>query len=273
MKLTSHEPDGPHQRCPVCGKVVVVVESIFGDAVCPACGSLMWIDPGEAVARRPVSWRLRSVRDADVSGSSVDFEDVAGICARFEEEEVPLDIQRGWMIIWSVWGLLLGLIVLSFDHTPIVAAIWLLAGVAMATLGLKVAKLLAPPIFNWYHFYAPGGVSYGFMTIASLIVGLLPGVVAGAVVGATMAPEYTDHLTAHSGALYGILLGVPGFAFLSAIMIAVMVPPDKTDPLLSRIGRRALMLVSPLFVFPVAWHCFRWFQKGPAGLGGPRGAF
>ena len=42
-------PDGYRRRCRVCRRVVELVPSTAGDAVCPACGSLNWFVKQEAV--------------------------------------------------------------------------------------------------------------------------------------------------------------------------------------------------------------------------------
>jgi PTS system nitrogen regulatory IIA component len=45
MNIASRTPEGLPGRCPLCGQDVVVDPSIPpGDATCPHCGSLLWID-------------------------------------------------------------------------------------------------------------------------------------------------------------------------------------------------------------------------------------
>jgi len=41
--ISSRTPEGEHGECPVCGLGVNLDPSLFyGDAPCPACGSLLW---------------------------------------------------------------------------------------------------------------------------------------------------------------------------------------------------------------------------------------
>lgn len=51
MLPSSRTPEGTPNRCPICGASIVIEPSKpFGDAPCPACGSLLWfatIDHGQ----------------------------------------------------------------------------------------------------------------------------------------------------------------------------------------------------------------------------------
>ena len=43
MSISSRTPEGQPSLCPLCGaEVVVEPSSLFGDATCPICGSLLW---------------------------------------------------------------------------------------------------------------------------------------------------------------------------------------------------------------------------------------
>ncbi|PHR97634.1 MAG: hypothetical protein COA78_27315 [Blastopirellula sp.] len=43
MTISSRTPEGQPNRCPVCGKSVIIEPSaLFGDAPCPGCGTLLW---------------------------------------------------------------------------------------------------------------------------------------------------------------------------------------------------------------------------------------
>ncbi|MEM9660399.1 MAG: phosphopantetheine-binding protein [Planctomycetota bacterium] len=43
MSISSRTPEGEPNRCPVClASIVIEPSSVFGDAVCPRCGSLLW---------------------------------------------------------------------------------------------------------------------------------------------------------------------------------------------------------------------------------------
>lgn len=61
--ISSRTPEGPLNRCPVCGSVVSIEPSLpTGDAPCPRCGHLLWffalfptttlLLPAEDTARR-----------------------------------------------------------------------------------------------------------------------------------------------------------------------------------------------------------------------------
>lgn len=53
MDVSSRTPEGVPNRCPVCGKAVVVEPSDPArDAPCPHCGHLLWFDPAEAEIRK-----------------------------------------------------------------------------------------------------------------------------------------------------------------------------------------------------------------------------
>ena len=103
--------------------------------------------------------------------------------------------------------------------------------------------------------------SFGMMAIAPPMCGLFHGALLGGIGGALCKLDPTLDITASQGALYGVLFGMVGIAFLAAVIFAVMIPGDKTQPLTSRMARRALMLVSPLFVFPIVWYCVKWMVK------------
>lgn len=41
--ISSRTPEGSPNHCPICGAEVVIEPSLFfGDAPCPACGTLLW---------------------------------------------------------------------------------------------------------------------------------------------------------------------------------------------------------------------------------------
>lgn len=43
MTISSRTPEGVPQDCPVCGHTICIEVSLpFGDAPCPACGTLLW---------------------------------------------------------------------------------------------------------------------------------------------------------------------------------------------------------------------------------------
>lgn len=45
MRISSRTPEGEPQRCPVCGNEArVETSAVSGDATCPSCGSLLWLE-------------------------------------------------------------------------------------------------------------------------------------------------------------------------------------------------------------------------------------
>ena len=200
---------------------------------------------------------------------------------------------RWWILIWLAWGLILGTLVLWFDRNPSAAALWLLVGVAVGTCALRIFGPFSTPVFDWFHHFASAPEKkhrmvellieektdseefkrlleeevYWMTAMIPPTCGLVHGPLFGAIGGALGALDPTLDITVSQGALYGILFGMLGFPFIAAGITAVMVPTDKTQPLTTRIARRGLMLVSPLLVIPLIWHCFRWMFKGrPADI-------
>ena len=52
MTISSRTPEGMPGRCPVCGHAVrIEVSQPFGDAPCPACGSLLWFVTSDSEPR------------------------------------------------------------------------------------------------------------------------------------------------------------------------------------------------------------------------------
>jgi len=80
MKFAALEPDGPRRQCHVCGRSVRLEVSSFGDATCPACGSLLWPypPPGSQVvsARRSLeSLGAKFAMDLEFDAWHVDLSD------------------------------------------------------------------------------------------------------------------------------------------------------------------------------------------------------
>jgi len=52
VTISTRTPEGTPNRCPVCGHAFRIEPSRpFGDAPCPACGTLLWFVTGAAAAR------------------------------------------------------------------------------------------------------------------------------------------------------------------------------------------------------------------------------
>ncbi len=58
MPATDLLPDEKPADCPVCQKIVPISPSEAGDAVCPFCGTLVWVMPGKRLAKRLANYRL-----------------------------------------------------------------------------------------------------------------------------------------------------------------------------------------------------------------------
>lgn len=99
MTISSRTPEGTPNRCPLCGHSFRIEPSRpFGDAPCPACGSLLWfIDAGEGTRFYPetdeslafVADRLGinpdAVRAGGLDWPGVDSLDVAELLMDWEE--------------------------------------------------------------------------------------------------------------------------------------------------------------------------------------------
>jgi hypothetical protein len=98
----------------------------------------------------------------------------------------------------------------------------------------------------------------GFSAVLALPVfsGLFHGSLLGGIVGALYPLDPNPRLPAWQAAALGVVAGPIIVSFLAAIMCAATTIP-KDLPASSRLSRRLLMIVSPLFVFPVAWHCVK----------------
>ena len=194
---------------------------------------------------------------------------------------------RWWIVTWSVWGLVIGAIVLWLDRSPLTSIGWAIAGFAIGTWGVAVSRPFASGIMDWYDNFAAEPLrdqrmfelamdqqtespefdrlcrdeAFKAFAIAPPMMGLFHGTLIGSIAGAFSALDATLGVSASRGALCGAAIGVVGFAFLAALVFAVMSPLDNTRPIRSRIADRAFMVLSPLFVFPAALHCLRRMVK------------
>ncbi|HEY2414777.1 MAG TPA: hypothetical protein VGI40_21205 [Pirellulaceae bacterium] len=90
-----------------------------------------------------------------------------------------------------------------------------------------------------------------------VFVGLVHGSLLGGIAGALSPLDPSVRLPAWQGAVLGILVGIVAVSFLAAIIFAVYVPMPQRLSLSTRLARRIVIAVSPLFVVPIAWHYFR----------------
>ena len=101
MTISSRTPEGKPNRCPVCGQDICIEPSQpFGDAPCPACGSLLWFvasdagprffDPEAAGLLGRVAERLgvspEKLREERFAELGLDSLDVAELLMDLEEE-------------------------------------------------------------------------------------------------------------------------------------------------------------------------------------------
>jgi len=104
--ISSRTPEGEWNHCPVCRAEVRIEPSRpFGDATCPACGSLLWFlaaggqprfferDQGEQIESRLaalIAERLginpRAVRDGDWEKLGIGSLDLVELMMEFEQE-------------------------------------------------------------------------------------------------------------------------------------------------------------------------------------------
>ena len=209
----------------------------------------------------------------------------------FDDVSVPYRAPRWWSIVWSAWGLAVGVLVLWLDANPWTAALWLLLGMSVGRWSLRVVAHLDMPVLEWLEHFSSAperddrlhrlllegnpqsealhrllhDETFETAMIVPLMVGLVHGTWIGGIAGALCSLDSTINITASQGALCGILVGIIGISFLVAAIFALLLPLDKTRPLRSRLARRARMFMSPLFVLPLAWHCGRWLAKRHGG--------
>lgn len=101
MTISSRTPEGTPNRCPLCGQAVCIEPSQpFGDAPCPACGSLLWFvttdagqrffDPEAGDLLERLAERLgvdpQALREKGPDGIGVDSLDLAEVIMELEEE-------------------------------------------------------------------------------------------------------------------------------------------------------------------------------------------
>ncbi len=205
----------------------------------------------------------------------------------FDDVSVPHRAPRWWSIVWSAWGLAVGVLVLWLDANPWTATLWFLFGTSMGRWSLRVVAHIDTPVLEWLEYLSSDperddrlhrlllegntqseafhrllhDEAFETAMATPLMVGLVHGTWIGGIAGALCSLDSTINITASQGALCGILVGIIGISFLVAAILALLLPLDKTRPLRSRLTRRARMFVAPLIVFPLAWHCGQWIAK------------
>ena len=208
----------------------------------------------------------------------------AGDCGDGDDVEDPLFTSRGWVLVWSAWGLVVGAIILWLDRDPTKAALWLALGIAIPTCVVRLFGRFTSPAYHWYRRFASNpeqrhrmiellidektdseeykrlsdNETYRELTILPPMFGLFYGVLLGGICGALCGLAPTLNITASEGAMYGTVVGIIGASFITAGVFALIILFDKTLPFTPRIVWCALMLVSPLLVVPVVCHCVTW---------------
>jgi hypothetical protein len=67
------------------------------------------------------------------------------------QDRIPPDrFHFAWLIVWTVWGAIVGLLVYLFDREAIAGLNWLSAGIFIGTCGIQLLKPLATPFHDWY---------------------------------------------------------------------------------------------------------------------------
>lgn len=62
----------------------------------------------------------------------------------------PGRIHFVWLIIWTTWGSLVGLLVYRFDRDVIGSLNWFSAGLFIGSCGIQLLRPLATPFHDWY---------------------------------------------------------------------------------------------------------------------------
>jgi hypothetical protein len=61
-----------------------------------------------------------------------------------------------WLIVWTVWGGIVGLLVYSLDRERTIGLNWLSAGIFIGSCGIQILRPLATPLHEWYERRAGG---------------------------------------------------------------------------------------------------------------------
>jgi hypothetical protein len=188
---------------------------------------------------------------------------------------------RWWVVLWSVWGFLVGGIVGVLDGDPWLALPWAVGGLLLGRFGLKVLRPLASPYWNWYRsrfsdtelrhdflVMTPEGAaddekvkrwleeaSYSRNMAGAPLGGLFHGVLAGPIVGALAGIDGKVDVSAAMGAAIGIFLWPLFLAFLTGATFACLLRLRPELPLRVRLARRGLLVVAPLVFVLALWHC------------------
>ena len=188
---------------------------------------------------------------------------------------------RWWVILWSVWGLIVAGLILLLDQQPLLAMPWALVGGIVGLFGLKVVRPFATPLLEWYRGRNPDrGLQHRIFQLICdgetdteefkcymaeerfwmclplpPLAGLFHGVVFGPAVGALCGIDDESAVSACAGAAIGLLLGPVLVAFLAGLTLACIVDLNRRLPFLARLARRGPSVVSPLLFVPAIWHC------------------
>ena len=181
---------------------------------------------------------------------------------------------------------MVGAIILWLDNSLVSAAIWLLVGIVIGTCAPRLAAPFFKPASEWLVEFTldpeirrrefelmlegqtdteefKGLCDQSAWRIMSTVspVAACHGVFFGGIGGALVRWDFPVGITASQGALCGLLFGMVVAPFFLAVVLAVMIPVDKTQKRSARIWQRVSILATPLLVFPVVWHCLKWKLK------------
>lgn len=200
------------------------------------------------------------------------------------EEATPL----WWIILWMVWGLILACLVFIFDQKPSLAACWFACGACIGLVAFRILRPFGSPFLEWYQnfFYDPERThlmltlllqgkdnteeytryieEQGWSAYLALppLSGLFHGFLLGGIGGALCSLDSHLNIDASTGAAVGLLVGPILVSGIASVTLAFLVPPlDKRLPLKARIGRRTLLIVSPVLFFPAAWYSLKKVAK------------
>jgi hypothetical protein len=202
---------------------------------------------------------------------------------------------RGWVVLWTLWGLVVAALVALLDPNPWLAIPWALGGVLIGLFALRLLRPFATPLMQWYRRHdAKNDMMLDFLMAAgkmhpdddaleqylrnrmeskeyrrtrdheiywwSMAVpplgGLIYGLLFGGIGGALCGLDGESGITASEAAALGLIVGPVFLAAVGATTFACIVPPPG-DSFAARLAHRGLMLLSPLLFVPCLWYCVR----------------
>ena len=98
---------------------------------------------------------------------------------------------------------------------------------------------------------------FGLTMAISPLAGLLYGTLLGGIIGALCPVSPELQVTAGRGAFLGVTVGPVLFAFLVAVLCAIILPIPKQTTRSVHVSRRLALLVSPVLIVPAMIRCLK----------------